>query len=70
MEDRKLKVSEKNLKLIRTLVMYADDDISFFREIKGYLLELGNQLPFEQEQKYRDTIFNMCELIAPVFKDN
>lgn len=70
MKDKKLTVSEKNLKLIRTLVMYAEDDISFFREIRSYLLGLGEDLPFKEEQKYRDTIYNICELIAPVFEDN
>lgn len=67
--EKKVTVSEKNIKLIRNLIMWADFDISFLREIRSYLSELGSRLPFEEEKEYGANLRNMYRLLDKIYKD-
>ena len=42
--DEKLSISKENINLIRSLVMYSDDDLGFFKQITDYLYRLGHSI--------------------------
>ena len=65
----KLEISKENIDLIRSLVMYSDDDLGFFKQIIDYLYRLGHNIESrENENEYQETLHRLCELINEVYK--
>ena len=65
---KKVQVSEENLKLLEVLVMYANNDLEFYRKITEYIYHLGHNLSWEEEKKLRDKLHEISEILNPVFK--
>ena len=67
--EEKLNISKENINLIRSLVMYSDDDLGFFKQITDYLYRLGHSIEArENEEEYQETLHRLCELINEVYK--
>ena len=67
--NEKLSISKENIDLIRSLVMYSDDDLGFFKQIIDYLYRLGHSIEArENEKEYQETLHRLCELINEVYK--
>ena len=49
--DEKLSISKENINLIRSLVMYSDDDLGFFKQITDYLYRLGHSIEARENEK-------------------
>ena len=67
--EEKLTVSKENIDLIRSLVMYSDDDLGFFKQITDYLYRLGHGIEErENENEYQEALYKLCQLINEVYK--
>ena len=67
--NEKLSISKENIDLIRSLVMYSDDDLGFFRQIKDYLYRLSDNIEsYENQQKYQKTLHELFEVLNEVYK--
>ena len=69
-KEEKLTISKENMKLLETLVMYAEDDLQFYKQITNYLYHLGHKLnDYKKEQIFQEKLHEMSEAINEVFKN-
>ena len=67
--EEKLNISKESIDLIRSLVVYSDDNLGFFKQIIDYLYRLGHSIEArENEKEYPETLHKLCELINEVYK--
>ena len=68
MQKETLQVNKENLDFIRNLVMYAEDDLQFFCQIRDYLYRLGHKLnDRKKEIIYQDKLHELSEVINEIF---
>lgn len=69
-KEEKLTISKENMKLLETLVMYAEDDLQFYKQITDYLYRLGHKLnDYKKEQIFQEKLHEMSKAINEVFKN-
>lgn len=64
-----LKINSDNMKLIESLVMFADSDVMFLSKINDYLYHLGHSIKdFKTKQEYHDKLHDALIMLSDVVK--
>ena len=70
MKKETLAINKENMKLLKTLIMYAEDDLQFYKQITDYIYRLGHNLSdYKKESLLRDKLHEISEILNEIFSE-